>query len=481
MLTYLATPPAKKSATDFYLAAPEGRGTFFLMIISRVYVKLELMNQESRLSQESRSRATSDPEVASSRERLPRRPLPREQAARLGERAARIGARGLIPSDRHSLEVSPDQRRHLAMNDRILHERFGDKFPMSKFVDLYGIERVLSDQEYTIDRAEGFESDDNLAAKQIEKLFLSGVNLGGWLGVESVRPDGDYEVHARPTLKFDDFSHRVDAMVDLRLCEPLEGDYGPESLDHLTIGFDITTGARRDLIFDKLTKHSNDRTRLPFGFSRIDYHFDGENYSAVPMAPRYTIGLGAKEVEQVMSESNVNFDKQGRPIGLKMFSPQTLFTRFKILDEIRQQNLLYIAMLPDEREHSPIARTADLQLSAVDFCLHSALIDCATAIRKTRAIPPSVFQENSQLAKPRSERDLIRDYIRAQSARPPVRQGLVRSRNAYTDSYSNLINCAREIEAATYAPPDSPEARIVAPFRCVAPQNRGFRLPQTSA
>lgn len=326
----------------------------------------------------------------------------------------------------------------LHSNDTVLEMRYGDRVRMSEWVSIHGLNKVLNDQEYVLELASEHElQEDNLAAERFEELFIEGVNIGGWLGDVSGDRDA-YQARAQQTGLYDDIAHRLDAVIDLDFREPIKSEDDEDlSLLKTTIGVDVTVSGSPQVILDKITKHYSDRAKLPFGFSHLDYYARGEQRQAKLMVPRYVIGLSAREVQEIWRGTETD-DQQAH--SFRPNSPLNLQTRFKVLSEIRAQNLLYYAMLPDQPENRMV-QVAGLQISAVDECLNAALKDCTQQIIKRQVLPASIFRAAKQPgARPRRDREIIEEYLMQESQR--------KYRNR--DPFTRIIAETRRLLGALY-------------------------------
>lgn len=294
--------------------------------------------------------------------------------------------------------------------DTTLEQRYGDPVRMSEFISIHGQKKVLADQEYTIARAKKREQQGKRPeADQLETIFIDGVNIGGWLG-DKLNDCDAYQALAQPTAKYDDFSHRLDVAVELIFQKPIRGYDGKMTLQRATIGIDTTIGGAPATIREKLTRHYSDQAQLPFGFSHLDYYACEQKREKRLMVPRYVIGLNVYEVRRIWG--NLRTDD-----GNKVFqpnSPVNLQARFKVLAEIRAQNLLYFAMLPDDCV-SKMTRRAALQIEAVDECLNAALKDCTKQIVRRQVLPQTIFAKRS--GRQPTKREAIEEYLIAENRR----------------------------------------------------------------
>lgn len=396
----------------------------------------------------------------------------REQGRRRGELV--LDARRRTAERRAGqkvFDIEKAAQRKMRSNDQIILERFGDTgIRMGDFVGIYPASKIVRDQEYTLDRGASYElnTSENVAAKRLEEIFLEGVNVGGLLGRESLSRDGAFAVEARHTTKYDDTTHRIDAMVDLDFKEPIESYDGETSISNVTMGIDVTTASSSRVLFDKLTKSYNSSyPQLPFGFSQITYYQRGEEREQKKIVPRFTIALSADVVNQLWNSATVVPGQNNSVRDFHAHSELMLKTRFKILSEFRAQNLLRTAMLPDDQEDEP-ARTAAMQTDAIDECLDEALRDCAKEMIARKYVPASVIKqsEKSQVA-------TIEDYIMQES------DPRIRTPHGIKDlAFVNCMKYTRDLMNAAYiSDPDNPTRQLIDQHRIVGSHNQAFAVP----
>lgn len=283
----------------------------------------------------------------------------------MGRQALRAGA-----PEELGLERRPGQRSgiqaELARNDRRLAEFDESGVRMGDFAEIYEAHQVVRDQRWALGLAEQqAEKAKRPEAEQFEDIFIQGINVGDWLGnLNSARREVEFEAFAQRASLYDDLSHRVDDVVELRFAEPITSEDEEASLERVLLGFDVTINPSRQVIREKLTRSCNDGEKLPFGFSHLKYYQNGDERRAVERLPRYTIGLSRYDIRDIWERSEVN-PRYGGKIRRMRPSPRT---RFKVLTEIRAQNELFYAMLPDDADEE-----LRLQLEATDRCLHNAL------------------------------------------------------------------------------------------------------------
>lgn len=268
-------------------------------------------------------------------------------------------------------------------NDQELREFDDSGVKMGDFSAIYETQQIAKNQRWTLQRARQLaESPKTPEAEQFEDIFIQGVNVGNWLGnLTSARHEIEFEAFAQRATLFDDLSHRVDDVVELTFAEPIVGEDGEASLTQVVLGFDVTVSSSRQVIRKKLTKSCNDGTELPFGWTHLSYYENGDERKEIPRLPRYTIGLSSYDIRDIWERSEVN-PRYGGKIRRMKPSPRT---QFKVLTEIRAQNELFYAMLPDDADEELM-----LQLEATDKCLHNALTSCAHEMVERGELPKSV-------------------------------------------------------------------------------------------
>lgn len=216
---------------------------------------------------------------------------------------------------------------------------------MEDFTDVYSPDKINSDQRYVRKSDEIMSSGEQnkLGLAQVfEQMFTSGVMLGNWLGnltfEEGRGVVEHFDVDARNTLRYDDIRNKVDTFTTLTFPEPIEDEDFGLSTDKIVLGFDVTINSDRHKLLDKITRFYNGNQELPFGFSHLDYYSSESGHSRLPMLPRYTICIGASDVNAVMETARIR-ERDGT-VDFGLFSGQDLINRFKVLSEIRAQNEL---------------------------------------------------------------------------------------------------------------------------------------------
>lgn len=295
----------------------------------------------------------------------------------------------------------------------------------------------------------------------LETIFIDGVNTGSWLG-ETTSAHNAYQARAYPTASYDDFSHRLDVAVELIFHSPIQSHDGKTILRRATIGIDTTLIGDSTGLREKLTRHYNDPIELPFGFSHLDYYVHEQQREVRPLLPRYVVGLNAYEVKAIWRELKSGQDATA----FQSQSATSLRTRFKILMEIRRQNLLYFAMLPEDTT-GKMARTAALLIEAVDECLNAALDDCTRQIIAREAVPRIVFAVTRSGKKRRTERERIEDFLISDNRRRYTNQ----------DPFTNIVGEAQRLLDALYASPaNNPLRRALEKRRKIMVHNQTLQV-----
>ncbi len=302
---------------------------------------------------------------------------------------------------------------------------------MADFADVYSPTKIQQDERYCARMRENFRdqklvkeaeragvSEEELVqirggservdrSLQFEKDVVRGIQVGRWLGN---LPDQNgalpFTTRTYETTDFDDIVSRIDVFTTLKFREPLETDTGLE-ITQLPLGFDVTTNGTRQRVEEKLTKHYSHNAELPFGFSKLTYYTDGKQKGPLELVPRYVIGVGAGDMGAIQRSL------QGTAPNLN--AARVLETRFKILAEIRAENELYEAMLPDgayESDDIRLRRAAGY-IEATDAQLNRALDLCAQAMVEHKALPPTIREQLDDIPPQHrgKRRKLIEDYL----------------------------------------------------------------------
>ncbi len=195
---------------------------------------------------------------------------------------------------------------------------------------------------------------------------------------------------------------------------------------------------------------------LPFGFSHLDYYSSESGHSRLPMLPRYTIGIGASDVNAVMETARIR-ERDGT-VDFGLFSGQNLINRFKVLSEIRAQNELYQAMLPDEME-SEIVQQANMQLFVADECLHRALEICTMEMVKRKCLPAKVITDvetTQRKGRSTKARNIVQEYLLEHSQEIfdlESKERKLRGKEAYGDgdTFVQITQLCNGLKAAAYS------------------------------
>lgn len=365
--------------------------------------------------------------------------------------ARKTGAKTLSVSEQEAtLSYLDDEQKTSKSNT------YATVLKMSDFEDVVAADKIKRDEKYVSNAERGFlEMDQDperiTDAKNFEKLFIRGVQLGRWLGnVTNTTEHPTFQTRTYETTPYDDILHRIDAFTTLKLAEPFETSIDTV-VENLPLGFDVTTDGRRQTIEDKLTRHYNGSVELPFGFSQIDYYTDGTLKTSLTMVPRYIIGVSGDEVSGFSKQL-----KNGQAVN--MLSPRNLRTRFKVLTEIRAQNELYEAMLPDdayESEDQQIQRAISY-IETADDKLKTALQICTQEMIKQKVLPNEVIAKIQE--KPNHQRQIIEEYLinRGHSDYQERMRELCRVQgkvyNATDDDaddvFAQIIHCTRQLSEA---------------------------------
>lgn len=365
--------------------------------------------------------------------------------------ARKTGAKTLSVSEQEAtLSYLDDEQKTSKSN------AYATVLKMSDFEDVVAADKIKRDERYVSNAERSFlEMDQDperiTDAKNFEKLFIRGVQLGRWLGnVTNTTEHPTFQTRTYETTPYDDILHRIDAFTTLKLAGPFETSIDTV-VENLPLGFDVTTDGRRQTIEDKLTRHYNGSVELPFGFSQIDYYTDGTLKTSLAMVPRYIIGVSGDEVSGFSKQL-----KNGQAVN--MLSPRNLRTRFKVLTEIRAQNELYEAMLPDnayESEDQQIQRAISY-IEAADDKLKTALQICTQEMIKQKVLPNEVIAKIQE--KPNHQRQIIEEYLidRGHGDYQERMRGLCRAQgkvyNATDDDaddvFTQIIRCTRQLSEA---------------------------------
>lgn len=367
---------------------------------------------------------------------------------------------------------------------KLLEQRPPTALTLETFAGVYPNAKLRRDQAY-VDRLDEMfdrDPDSGKAAKSFEKLFIYGVQTGAWLGnLPGADGHPPFITKTFESTKYDDYRHRVDSFTTIKFAEKIQTETG--TLKGLPLAFDVTINSSREKIMDKLTRCYNDGAELPFGFTHLDYYTNGRTAGECEILPRYVIGVDSSEAQE-LSEQFTRRMADGRPSPIKLLSAQNLYARFMVLSEIRAQNMLFQAMLPDDAYDSPDIKMkkACAYLEATDNQLNTALLICANEMVQRRCLPTEVLEKIERDGKAQSTRKTIEDYMLKSRHENFVerqreyarRNGTIFDPNAgEDDTYVQIVTCARELEQATYDETSYPE---VAARRRMMAQNQKLEL-----
>ncbi len=355
---------------------------------------------------------------------------------------------------------------------------------LTDFNELYSTHKLERDQAY-VERTEArfnHDPDSGKLAQTFERIFAQGVQIGRWLGNLPSADGEQFTTQTFAATRYDDLSHRVDAFSTLTFAESFEGSAGLE-LTTLPLAFDVTLQVDRAKVLDKLTRSYNDNRQLPFGFSSIDYYTDGEVEHYLPLVPRYVIGVSGEEVQQLAETfQRGNEDSKWLP---NMLSPQMLQARFKVLSEIRAQNELFEAMLPDDAYDSedPLIQRASTYIEAADENLKHALAVCSRELIARRYVPYEVLEYAKSHPNSPNLRQQIENALLHKAHDHFIEEGMDRCRrngeifDQHTtddDTFVQIITLTRTLTQATY---DENRRASLDSHRHIAVHNRNFEIP----
>lgn len=301
-----------------------------------------------------------------------------------------------------------------------------------------------------LDNYEGAEE-----SRQLEQIFLEGIQVARWLGNTGTKRSeisglGQFSTLSFEAAEYDDIRHRVDVFTLLKFRQPPENEAGIK-FRTLPIAFDLTLAGNRNAIIDKLTRSCNDDEPLPFGFTRVDYFTDGKNRMGCPIMQRFTVGISGNEIASLVRQMM----EHARHPGYGLHSKTNLRTRFRMLSELRAQNELAEAMLPENAYESPSknVRIARAYIEVSDRVFSHALSECAQDMVQFRALPTSVLAKIAE--NPRKIRTTIEDYLmwEGQKYFQKDQQELIADEVAegghYTDAFvQNMTQTRKLTEAA---------------------------------
>lgn len=353
------------------------------------------------------------------------------------------------------------------------------------FSDVYDAKKIFADKRYVAGVEKHFDSETNelKTANVFEQMFISGVMLGNWLGGTTVEGDGiveDFSPSARSTNRYDDLKNRIDTAVTLDFDEPIRDDENRNTMKKLVLGFDTTINNSRQQLLDKITRSSNTDVELPFGFSRLTYYQDDSGHGKIPLTPRYVVGLNGDEVNDVLQLSRIR--QSDNTIDFELFSAKNLYNRFRILSEIRAENELYQAMLPDKLD-SRVLKNASTQLYIADRCLNKALKVCAHELVKRKCLPTEINEKAaSAIASGRSvkARNIIQEYLLRRDqeifdSESKERQSQGKPTIGTGDTFVQIMQICDQLKDAAYS-------GKLNRFRQLGKRNFGLKMPrQTEA
>lgn len=321
-------------------------------------------------------------------------------------------------------------------------------------------------QERYRDRDEDGEGIPSQArAKQFEMMFLYGVQRNAWLGnTLNVFGQPPFTTDTSATTEYDDYKHRIDAFTTLTFAKAQPNETYQASSVRAVMGFDATISGNRKVITEKLTRCSNDRqTPLPFGFSQIKYYVNNRSVSRQLLVPRYVIGISGQRVQDLQEMARVE-RQNGKITDMRFNTGQSAMTRFMVLSEIRAQNELYKAMLPDQLD-TPMLKKAGMSLDVISQQLNGALDQCIDRLARLKWVMGDA-KLTPQTAQTPEEREELRQYVQQRVMdywRREFTEGeeeKARRRNggflpsdfqpnpAFSDTYVQIMQCTQRLTDA---------------------------------
>lgn len=308
------------------------------------------------------------------------------------------------------------------------------------------------------------------AAEKFERFCLYGIQSNAWLG-NTRKADGTLPFTTESALatQYDDYSHRIDVFTSLLIPKPAAEPGEKPTTSRLTIGFDATTGGGRKDIIGKLTRCQNDpRAELPFGFSQIKYGAKGKTAARMELVPRYTIGVTMPEVSGLEEMANFIRTPDNKILDVKFNAAQSATTRFIMLSEMRAQNDLYQAMLPDELNTKQLL-SAKRKLDKMEEILSDAMDQCGEFLVKHNLMFTRYKGLDLSYQRSPEERESLRQLVEGVLIDKSHRDFLERQRGDSATSsterdgtYAQIMNCCHELtEAARAGKLDS--QRVVGP------------------
>lgn len=196
------------------------------------------------------------------------------------------------------------------------------------------------------------------------------------------------------------------------------------------------------------------------------------------MLPRYTIGLSAYDINTIVESAHIR--QSDGMVDFGLFTGNNLLNRFKVLSEIRAENELYQAMLPDNMD-SPMVQQANVQLFAVDQCLHGALEICTKELIHRKCLPQPVMEKIAaaeRAGRGLQARKIIQRYLLVRSQEIFDSESKARAKRQKltlgdNDTFVQIIELCDELKSAAYAG-DLDE------FRTVSEHNHGIPLEKVT-
>ena len=399
--------------------------------------------------------------------------FPRSTLQKAGAKA--IGAVG-------DIQVLPPGEQH--HQNRI----YSPKLQMEDFSDTFSDARIRSDRDYVnyckLRFPNQYSNDFERSAQKFERLFVSGLQIGRWLGnLPDEQGQVPFNTRSYEATPLDDISHRVDVFTTLRFTNPIETS-SQIKVQQLPLAFDITLQDQRQQIVNKLTCcNNNTRLKLPFGFTQIRYYTDGHEKSSLFLVPRYVIGVSKNDIDEISQSSQPSQSRtQTTTPQPNLRSPASLTARFKVLSEIRAQNELLQAMLPDDAEESDdlSLRTAAAYIEAADEQFNHALQVCTQMITNSKMLPKDVLARIQD--RPTRTRSIIEEYLLGTSHEEYVDRGRAYSRrkgrafddDGKDDTFVQIMRCTRQLTSALY----SGEHPELEEHRTLTFHNKAFNIPE---
>ncbi len=346
-------------------------------------------------------------------------------------------------------------------------------FDVPALRSLYSHQEIERDRAYVERKRHEYEMKDTgettrteRQADALETMFLYGLERNAWLGnLADKTGQVPFTVDASGTTEFDDYSHRIDSYATIEFVRPAKVEQEKASVIRAIMGFDVTVSSDYKTIQEKITRCQNDpQVQLPFGFSQIKYYVRNRIASRQDLVPRYTIGIEGDKVDDIAY--NTKFTKiGGKTLDAKFDPKDNAMIRFQILSEIRVQNQLYQAMLPEESD-DPTVKRARAILRVISQRVAKAMnnsIDLLPSIMLPPGTKPMPMAQRSP-----EERLQIRDYIQSTLVERMTKPE--RDKRGYQDPYVHIVNCCQNL---TRIAKDGKLKR----HRTLGPHNYGFNIP----